>query len=258
DFTTSFMCPVLTFFSTLPLAFSPHFHPTLSAVIIAVVSLLGALILRKKWLAIGFLAIFIPIKLPMTTEPSIILADNRYTSALFHNGKTAIIINPGRHYHQINQAKKWQYYLQQNNLTLLAIILSDNKLTHISATQWLAKQFPMAKIITLKNFPLPYAASYCQKIQVEHLVLVTHEINQQCQASLSWYGEHFTLFTDAKKDNAILAKSRLIWRGKRYNSQSLGAIQIIRSNDKATLNFLRQKKRLWRYPIEASNIQATK
>ncbi len=256
DFSTSALWQSIQIFNDLHWSISPTFTPNLIAVIIAVGSLLLALITKKKWLVLGLLCVFLPIRLP--TSPALVVADGRFTSVLIHNGKTAIIINPGRRYRHINKAKKWQRYLQQYGLSLSAIILSDEKISHISATAWLLKQYPQAKVITLKSLFLPYENTYCQSLTLENLTLVTKKQSKNCSASLLWFGQSVDLFPrEISEDNhtALTKKSQFIWQGKTYNTQKLGAVTVILDNSKAgeksqtpvfTVNYERQKKRPWR------------
>ncbi len=260
DFSTSALWQSIQFFDELHWSISPTFNPSLIAVIIAVSGLIAALITGKKYLLLAFLCIFLPIRLP--TNPAFVVADSRVTSALIHNGKTAIIINPGRRYRQINKAKKWQRYLQQHGISLAAIVLYDGKISHISATSWLLKQHPKAKVITLKPLFLPYNNKYCQSLALKQLTLTTQTQDKNCRATLSWFGQSIDLFPNDISENhhtALLNQSQLIWQGKNYNSKKLGAVTVILDNPddsqtktekpKFSVHYERQKRRLWRKAI---------
>ncbi len=246
DFSTGAMWQTLQVFADLNLIFSPNFTPLPIAVIIAIGSLLLALIIGKKRFAVGFLVIFLPITLPH--NPSLTVADGRYTSAMIDNGKTAILINSGRKYRHINQAEKWHRYLQQNNLTLGEIVLQNDKISRISATAWLLKKYPNAKVITLMDFPTPYENHYCQDFSTDSLQLITEKQGNHCQAQFNWFGQAIGIFDNSSDtDNIILSKSQLRWQGKNYSSRTLGAIQIQYENKKDfSFSYLREDKRFWR------------
>ncbi len=253
DFSTTAMWQTLQLFANLNLTFSPNFTPLPIAVIIAIGSLLLALIIGNKRFAIGFscgfLVVFLPITLPH--DPSLTIADGRYTSAMIDNGKTAILINSGRKYRHINQAEKWHRYLQQSNLTLGAIVLQNDKISRISATAWLLKKYPTAKVIILMDFPTPYPNHYCQGFSADNLQLVTEKQGNHCQAKFNWFGQAIGVFKhkndNRNTDSLLLSKSQLIWQGKHYSSQKLGAIQIQYKKEKDfSLSYLRETKRLWR------------
>lgn len=254
DFNTAAMEQTLAFFSDLNLSLNPVFSPTLAAVIIVVISLLLALISRKKIWLLGCLFIFVPIN--KAAIPTLIVADNRYTSALIDNGKSAILINPGRRYQHLNQAKKWHRYLQQRGVSLAVIILQNDKISRISATAWLLDKYPHAQVIRLQDFPTPYHSQYCQSFYLENLQLMTRQQRGGCQAQLQWFGQAIQLF-EQSKTNAILPKSQLKWQGKNYHSQALGAVSIQRGVNKEkvdfSLSYLRQKQRLWRIKISPAD-----
>lgn len=242
DITTGMLWQTITFAQDLALTFYPTTRPELLSVIVAVTCLLSALLSRIKWLLAGALVVFLPLSLP--NKPAIIVADSRYTSALVHNGKQAILLNPGRRYRQHNAAEKWRRYLQQQRLTLAAIVLENDKLTRISATRWLLDAFPKAKVITLQDFPLPYPAQYCQGIKLANLQLQAYQ-DSGCELSLTWFGESFSLL-QASENNAITTKSQLIWQGKTFIAQQLGAITLQYNDSTFSLQFLRNSARLWR------------
>lgn len=245
EHSTTMMWQTIAFAERLPITFYPLTRPPLWAVVVAVIAVTSVLISGKKWLLTGLLVLLLP---PLTTPaPAVIVADSRYTSVLIHNGKSAILINPGRRYRQHNAAQKWQRYLQQYRLQLAAIVLQNDTLTRGSSTRWLLDAFPAAKVITLQDFPLPYPASYCQGLQLKNLALHTSlsTDGQRCQATLSWYDTDFSLFTESG-DNAITTKSQLTWQGKSYNAQDLGAIILQHQNGNWSLHTLRQSTRLWR------------
>lgn len=243
DFTTSAMWQSIDLFHQLGWSFSPRVTPTLPAVIVAVGSLLLALIYKRVWLALGFLMIIVPIRWPST--PTLMIADGRYTSALIDNGKTAIIINAGRRYRHINQAKKWHRQLQQRGVELGAIVLQDEKLSNISATQWLRQRYPTAKIITLKPFPTPFPSQYCQGFQVTGLQLSAHQQRGGCSARITWGKAHIDLFQPASQQ-AILNHSSLRWQGTTYSTKDVGAIRISPQQSGWQLTSTRQQRRLWR------------
>ncbi len=253
DFSTSAMWQMLQLFADFDLTFAPNFTPLPIAVIIAIGSLLLALIVGKKRFAVGFscgfMVIFLPITLPH--NPSLTIADGRYTSAMIDNGKTAILINSGRKYRHINQAEKWHRYLQQNNLTLGAIVLQNDKISRISATAWLLKKYPTAKVITLMDFQTPYKNHYCQDFSTDNLQLITEKQDNYCQAKFNWFGQAIGIFENSSDtDNAILSKSNLCWQGKTYLSQTLGAIQIqYKNKGNFSVSYLRKAKRLWRVEL---------
>ena len=248
-FSTSAMWQTIDFFSTLNWTLSPAFTPALTSVVIAVAGVLLALIFKKKWLAIFFCGIFLPLK--FRESPTLIIADERYTSALIHNGKTAIIINPGRHYQNINQAQKWQRYLQQHGITLGAIILQNDKLSLISATKALLTDYPDAKVIALRPFETPYKNQYCTNYQIPRLNLETILKNNTCSASITWEGRTITLFNPlANTDNAILKGARLHWQNQEFNTKKLGAIKITYQKKGFNMITTRQKNRLWRVALE--------
>ncbi len=251
NFSTTAMWQTLRLFAELDWSISPSFTPLPIIVVIAVASLLLALITCQKRWALGFFVVFLPITMPY--YPSLLVADGRYTSTLIDNGKTAIIINPGRKYRHINQAKKWYRYLQQQHLTLKAIILENDRISRISATAWLLKKYPTAAVITLKDFPTPYPSHYCQNVSIKNLQLITHQQGRHCQAELHWFGQVIDVFNqNTQTDNAILSKSRLLWQGQTYSAEALGAVQIQqqvkRGKPQFSLSYLRQSKRLWRTP----------
>ncbi len=172
------------------------------------------------------------------------LADRRYTSALIHNGETAIVIDPGRRYRNSNQAALWQRYLHANQLQLGTIVLSADKLSRISATKWLKSQFPQANIVTLRPFELPYPATYCESASYDNLALTATKTDDGCQATITWFGHSIALFDTA--ENAVVAKSTLIWQGNEYRAKERGAIRIKRQEAGFSLTGLRDNKRLWR------------
>ncbi|PID66402.1 MAG: hypothetical protein CR975_03140 [Gammaproteobacteria bacterium] len=251
DFTAAAMWQTLRWFAELNMMLSPDTLPALISVVVAVGSVLLTLMTGKKYWLLGFFVLIVPLKMPH--RPTLVLADGRSTSLLIDNGSAAIIINPGRKYRHINQAKKWHHYLQQQHLTLAAIILENDKISRISATAWLLKKYPAAVVITLKDFPAPYPSHYCQNVSGENLQLITHQQGRHCQAELHWFGQVIEIFNQNNQtDNAILSKSRLLWQGQTYSAQALGAVQIRQQvkqgKPRFSLSYLRQSKRLWRIP----------
>lgn len=245
DITTTMLWQTISFAEQRNWTFQPETRPPLLAVIIAVMAIIGALISGIRWLFIGVLLIFLP---PYSTvSPAIIVADKRYASALFHNGKTAILVNAGRRYRHINEAQIWQQYLQQHRLTLGAIILENSKLMRISATKWLLEQFPTAKVITLEAFPLPYSAQFCQSVVFEQLSLKAQKTDKGCHARIIWFTDEIMLFSGKQAaSNALQTQSRLVWRGKIYDSQQLGAITLENNGNYIDIDAMRYHKRLWR------------
>ncbi len=250
DFASSALWSCIEFFHQLQWSFSPRTTPTLVAVVVAVSSVVLALRYQKYWLALGFFTIFIPFRSPST--PTLTVADGRYTSMLIDNGKTAVLINSGRKYHHINEARKWFRTLQKRGLTLGAIVLQNDKLSNISATQWLASQYPNVRIIALEKFPTPFPQKYCETFTTEGLSLETNKHDGICTATIVWQGESIILFDEKQNDasgNILLNKSRLRWQGKTYETKQLGAIRLTQKNNQWEITTARDKKRLWRTPI---------
>lgn len=240
DHTTAMLWQTIATAEQLHWTLSPESRPVLSAVVIAVSAVLLAMLTKKYWLSLGWLVILLP--LPIQRDPELILADRRYTSVLIHNGTTAIVINPGRRYRHNNDAKLWQRYLQDKRLKLGAIVLENEGLSRISATNWLLSQHPDARVITLTPMYLPYAAVYCQPIEFGDLSLRVTQADHHCNASLHWLGHTMPLFADGKAKNALGKKATLNWYGKHYKAQQLGAITISRHG----VDTRRHQSRLWR------------
>lgn len=240
--TTEALWHVITWFERLDWHFTPNTQPHLFSVVIAVTCLLLCLYRRTWWYSIGILSLWIP--LPTASTPAVVMADERSTSVLVHNGKTAILLNPGRKYRHINHADKWVRYLNQRGLSLSHVVLSDDKLSHISATYSLLKRFPNAEVITLKDVPLPYDSHYCQPITLANLNLKTTLSNKNCHAKIIWFDHVIDI--GGNTANAILPHATLRWHHHIYDAQRLGAITITPTQ---VPRYLRQQHKPWREVI---------
>lgn len=249
DLSTTAMWQVIELFQALPLTLRPDYRPLFGVVIIAVVSVLAALALRRCYYLSGMLLLLLPLSLE--APPTMIVADSRYTSALIHNGTDAIIINPGYHYKQRNDADKWQRYLQRHQLQLAAIVLQDSKLNHIAATASLLKSYPKTTVITLTKMDLPYQQQFCSPLNRANLQLqFSINTDGHCQAILTWYGQCIRLFPAANSGhNALLNASQLIWQSQQYNAQQLGAVSIEKTMHDWEISYQRQTAKLWRKGI---------
>ncbi len=245
EHTTNMMWQTIVFAEQLGWTLYPSWQPSLIAMILAVGASILALLLRRKVLLLGTLAVFLP-PLSPHPPPALIVADRAYTTALIHNGDTAILVNAGRRYRQINDAALWYRYLQQHGLQLGAIVLENDKLTRISATQWLLDAFPDAKVITLRRFPLPYANDYCRAIAFPHLALNVQQRGKRCQAELQWFEKSIALFPQSPTANTLGAKSTLTWQGKAYQARQLGALILQHRGQGVHVDALRWHQRLWR------------
>lgn len=247
---------VIAFFDQLDLTLNPAKQPTLIGVILSVCCVLSCLYQRKTRYLIGYLGLWFP--LTKETLPELVMADSRYSSLLIHNGQSAFIINPGRKYRQIDDSKKWQRYLVNHQLSLSAIVLTDDKISHISATQSLLKQHPDTKVVTLQDFALPYSAGFCTPLKVENLSFNTTLKNGSCQAHLRWFNQIISINenTEENRRNAILTKSRLRWQGNIYEAKALGAITLTAGKD-FHLSYLRQQSKPWRSAVTATTAKSS-
>ncbi len=251
DTTTTYLWQTIAAAERLGWTLQPATRPHWALVALAVVSLLLLLQTRKKGFALGWLLLFLSpvVPMPFASAPAVVVADRAYTSALLHNGNQAIILNPGRKYRHINDARLWADYLHQHRLSLSAIVLSNDKITRISSTGWLLSQFPTARVVTLRRVELPYPADYCQSVVLPQLQLQSDATPAGCRANLIWQGQSLALFPAKGKpaaDHALLPKATLIWRGKRYQSRVLGAITLTAKPAGVVLTYQRQIQRLWR------------
>lgn len=249
EFSTTAMWQVIELFQALPLTLHPDYRPLFIVVVIAVVSVLAALALRQRYYLSGMLLLLLP--LSRDAPPTMIIADSRYTSALIHNGTDAIIINPGYHYKQRNDADKWQRYLQHHQLRLAAIVLQDSKLNHIAATASLLKSYPKSTVISLTKMDLPYQQQFCLPFDRAHLQLqFSINADGHCQAIMTWYGQRIHLFPTLHSErNALLNASQFIWQSQQYNAQQLGAISIEKTMNDWKISYQRQTAKLWRKEI---------
>jgi|GEM_PF-3618458 len=253
DKTTNALWQTIRFFESLSMHIELDKLPSTWLVVIVILSLLAAMLFKKPYLAIAYLALFM--RLPQSSYPVIVLADSRYTSMLVSNGRQAIIIDPGRYYHHTNYARKWQRYLQHDGLLLKAIVLSDDSISKISATKWLLKHHPGAQVITLIPMELPYAHRYCQALALDHLELTVQRQGKHCSAKLNWFGYPFDLLVkNSQSDYSIKQKSYLIWRGVPYAAERLGAITLTMKQGRVHFDALRLHGKLWRVPIELKGI----
>ncbi len=162
EFFTNVLWSNLEFFFSFDANVTPSSYPSLTSVTVATAGLLLFVVSKKYSYLLFCVILFIPnLK---TTNPSFIIADSKQTSVLIHNKKQAIIINPGRRYKYIDASKKWLKYLKKNNLELKYIILEDEKISKISATKTLLKNYKNAKIIKLTKFDYPFKSEYCKPI----------------------------------------------------------------------------------------------
>ncbi len=262
DETTSMLWQTIAFAEKLQWTLYPDARPMLIAVIVAVVCIILTLLSGRKWLLLGVLSVFLPAHYFLGKQPEMMIADRRYTSALFHNGKTAILINAGRKYKHINDAKLWRRYLQEHQLTLGAIVLENDKVTRISATKWLLDAHPNAKVVTLAPMSLPYPSEFCTPLffdEHESVLRLDAQANgKRCHASLHWQDYDFALFPKKNRrtkkafEYALRKNSVLQWRDESYASARYGAIRLrIDRDDKGDkkspkLILMREEKRLWR------------
>ncbi len=245
--TTTMMWNTIAFFEQLNWSITPLAIPTLSVIIIAIVSVLITLISKNKLFLLGLTVLLLP--LYSSRQPEIIVSDQGYTSALIHDGEKAIIVNPGYRYRHINKAKMWQHYLHQNNLTLVAIVLTSDKVTRISATKWLLGLYPQATIMTTIPLQLPYVSNFCKPLRFDKLSIVTHITNKKCNVSINWQGINIGI-TNSNSEYAIHNKAVLIWEGKKYSVLQRGAITVTKKNGEWLIHSLRDEKRLWRQGYE--------
>lgn len=240
-FSTEKLWLTIEWFAQLHLTVSPPVTLPVVIVIIIVGSILLSLYRRHAFYLCG-LGAFLGLMMPSlkSVEPTLVVADGRYTSVLMHNGQQALLINPGRKYHTYNDADKWKKYLLNRGITLSAILLTDDKISHISATRSLLRDFPQAEVITLKDFPLPYPVTYCQSLRLPDLQLVAVR-NQDCKAVITWFGQ--SVQWNGKGKNSLLSQSRLRWNYQVYDAKQLGAISI---TPNGKLTYLRENKKPWR------------
>lgn len=252
DWTTTALWQVIAAFEQFNGTLSPAFRPTRFATVIAVFAILTTLANKKYYALLGLLLLFIPWKQP--TAPALIIADSRYTSSLIHNGQTALIINPGRHYRTRNDAEKWLRYLNNHQLTLTGIVLQDTKISKISATAFLIKHFPKAQVITLTQQDLPYPHNYCQPLALPNVALVTTVNPDNCHATLHWFGKNIELFPDSDVLNSINPRATLVWDNKTYNTQRLGAVTVEYQNNTFRIDYLRQTPTAWRHVVARDTV----
>ncbi|MPV86712.1 ComEC/Rec2 family competence protein [Ostreibacterium oceani] len=293
DFSVTAMWSVISAFDELDWILSPTFRPSLYQVI-GWVSLYLVVLLcwrakqkkphRRQFdllcglsVLLGMLGLFLWPNLSIRQQGEFWLADERQTSVLVHNGSEAIIIDPGRRYRQINTAEKWQRLLSAQQLTLDTIVLTDDKISKISATATLLAAFPEATVITLKPMDLPFAASYCQPVSLVNIQLRIDMTTSACRGQIQWYDETFNLLTDEKAKtedvnapldthaayansvyaNSVYAHAVLRWQGANYDAQRLGQVRLVRhlsgktanGDSPVTLHYARQTARAWRHRV---------
>lgn len=191
------------------------------------------------------------------SEPQLIVADRRYTSALIHDGVTAVIIDPGWRYKRRDDAELWLKHLRHKHLELAAIILSSNQSSRAAATKTLLEQFPAAEIVLLKDQDFPFAFDYCQKKHWGKLELQVEQLANRCTATLNWDHTPVALFHYSPGAIQLLSSSQLSVGNKVYDGQQLGMLTLTKDTDSQMNTALKieatkTKATLWRAPLDSS------
>lgn len=247
DFTVSALQATLTWTASLNWNLTPSWTPSILAALLSIAGILGWMIYRQKIFLLMIVVPLLPINfVPQSAE--ILIADRKQTSVLIHNGKEAIIINPGWRYQRRDDSELWLKTLRAKNLTLKAIVLSDNRSSLAAATKTLLKHAPNSEIIMLQDKDFPFSHSFCRNFAAKNLSLINVQKGKKCQSTLYWMGQTVSVF-HSQSVIQIQANNILSINGNEYNSRELGMLTLTSNKGQLALDYAKQSKKLWRQAI---------